>query len=266
MNHDNEVDLDVFTARQLIRVGAHDAAARFLAARLRHIDPAAAARNALLAQAAHLYTSIVDDPAWAAYLHRHRRQQPADATTTPYPRCHTPIDEPTVKAATVAGSAGSTLDLGHRSWSVDLDQAQAAHRQGHCGEAIRSADRTLHAWRTSSSAHLSNRGVTLIVGLAAMMSACGRDSDARTVIATNSLYLPAPGSPDRHAFAVYALQAMDAAAEPHPAVCPAHTRGAWATALAAIGDDTLPWAHRRDHWWHLLTDGPPPSRRSCTAP
>jgi hypothetical protein len=266
MNHDDDLSLDVFTARQLIRVGAHDAAAQYLAARLRHFDPSAAAGNASLAQAARLYTSIVDDPAWVAYLRRHHRQHPADATTTPYPRCGAPIDEPTVEAPTVAGGAGSVLDLGHRSWSVDLDQAQAAHRQGHCGEAIRSADRALHAWRASGSARLSSRGVTLIVGVAAMMSACGRDTDARTVIATNSTYLPAPGSGDRHAFAVYALQAMDAAAEPHPAVCPAHTRGAWATALAATDDDTLPWAHRRDHWWHLLTYGSPPGHRSCTAP
>ena len=259
MNHDDDLGLDVFTARQLIRVGAHDAAAQFLAARLRHLNPAAATENPLLTQAVHLYTSIVDDPAWVAYLRRHHRHHIAEATAVSFSRCRTPIDEPTVETPTVAGGVRSALDLGHRSWSVDLDQAQTAHQQGHCGEAIRSADRALYAWRASGSAALSSRGVTLIVGVAAMMSACGRDTDARDVIAANSRYLPALGSVDRHTFAVYALRAMDDVAGSHPAVCPAHTRGAWAAALAATGDDTLPWPHRRDRWWQLLTCGPPPS-------
>ncbi len=248
---------DVFTARQIVAVSGPGAAARFLASRLAGLDPDVVAGDPLLIEAAQLYTSVIADPAWKAYLLRHQyRHAPADAVGSTGTRAAMAVDEPTVELPTTAYRAG--LDLGHRSWSVDLDQAQAMHQQGHCGEAIRSASRALTAWTRRRPVPLRNRGVALIVGVAAMMSACLRDTDARTVLADNAMHLPAPGTADRHAFAVHALQIMDITAQPHPRVCLAHTEPAWRTALAATGDDTVAWPHRRDRWWRLLVYGPPP--------
>jgi hypothetical protein len=229
--------------------GAIQAAARLVHVHLKHLDPDQAPVLPVLVEAAALYTTVWPDPAWLRYLNRAHSHQHLAITSTGHPDAdEIGIPAPPDRQPGAWPPAG--LDLGHRSWSVDLDTATSLHRRGRCGEAVRTVSRALQACHRNPAPH-TGRGLTLIAGLTAMLSACLRDTDARTVLAQHHRRLPPAGHRDRHTFAIHALNTMDAAATGHQRVCPARLNRSMAV-LTATGDDGLPWPQRRDPWWYLL--------------
>ena len=236
------------TARAMVRAGAAPAAARLVHVHLKHLDPDHAPAQPVLVEAAALYTTVWPDPAWLRYLNRAHSQLPSTAAAGHLRADPTGIPQAPAQLPDAVPATG--LDLGHRSWSVDLDTARSQHGRGRCGEAVKTVSRALEAWRRSPSPH-TGRGLTLITGLTAMLSACLRDTDARVVLAQHHRRLPPPTHRDRHSYAIYALHTMDAAATGHQTHCPARLNLTMA-ALTATGDDGLPWPQRRDTWWQLL--------------
>ncbi|MFF5085459.1 hypothetical protein ACFY36_51185 [Actinoplanes sp. NPDC000266] len=246
MNYE-ELRRCVESAHRLITAGAADAAVRLVAVNLRQLDPDREPACPAVIEAAVLYTSLRPDPGWSRYLDRALHQL---ATAEITPAAGAIVGEPMGHELPAAGFTDRP-HLGHRAWSVDLDAAERLHQLGRCGEAVRAATRALSAWTRNPAPPRTLRGLTLMIGLIAMLSACGRDTDARTVLAEHARRLPAPGSPERHTFARYTLSQLDLTSQRHHLVCPAALYPAMAT-LAADGDDGLPWAQRRAGWWQLL--------------
>ena len=240
-------------ARQLMKAGAAYAAARILYHDLEHLDPDHAPAEPVLLAAADLYTQLCADPAWTRYTQRARHHLPP--ATPGVTQSRTPAPDETDRVISDPPPLPNLLAVRQHCRPADLlDTARGLHRLGRCGEAIRTA-----AIGTPTVPHQPNApsrelaaAVAAVMDLAAMLNACGRDTDARTVIAAHARYLPPPGSTERNTFVAEALHLIDDTAAAHEQICARRHDPPWAAMITTGGDDGRTWPTRRDSWWQLL--------------
>jgi hypothetical protein len=243
-------------ARLLLANGDPGGAARLLNQHLSSLDPDNAPCDLILLEAAALYSDITGDPGWTRYTVRARLLFPPPRPTVPSPRRAEPGT-----AGHMAGPADGPTGLhrphgdpgsGPDSPLVLLHEAQTAHWQGRCGEAIHTATRAVDLWR--SQRHRGG-GTTLLLWLAAMLCACRRDLEVEALLLADGRLLPIAGSPERYEFAVYGIRTFTKVATGHDSVCarrPPLAALAELSAHTAAEAATQPWPERRGLWWQLL--------------
>ncbi|GAA2471368.1 hypothetical protein [Winogradskya humida] len=265
----DDFPMTVVHARQLLAAGQPNDAAALLHHHLQHIDPEHAPADEALYEAALLLSEIGASPSWARYAIRVRHivRPPGQTRRT--------VLSSTASNDIGGGTDATRADDNNRQIGelfpaaavhtalTGMKTARTLHGHQQCGEAIRAATRALTAWASSElgSSHPA-LGAEMIVPLAAMLSACGRDDEAHTVIADHAGHLDPPDSPARYAFADDALHAIDALVDAHTPIClrlrPPDSHPGLRNLAAATGP-VLPWADRRDELWDLLLTATSPA-------
>jgi hypothetical protein len=249
--------------RRLIFDDDPDAARRLLADALAGIDASTAPPDARLIDAASVYASLLADPAEVASTHPDRQrgwsQYAADAAERAFGTHSETWQSAAAHHADLLSEYGHTADavavhqrrlsayrLQHRRHpaiaSTRRALAIALHDDGQCEAAWHQMSAALHAWRHTANVTAPS-GRALLRTYLAILAACGKDAQARAVVAEHGDLFGPAGSCTRDAALTTAAHKLRDAEVRHPPVCRAPGAPTTPRFLTALDSFT---------YWHAM--------------